>query len=136
VDGAFAAGRVATLQLPPAGPTMIEALLEASTCTGSDCRATHADGFRIERFNDGRGGRLRLVSVDADGSETAGAWQSVAVGSDLVLALHASSEDADAPAWVLHATGAGLHWQLPLQAEAPAYRLRGSVPIRLSGQQP
>jgi len=133
----FAAGSFATLQLPLPGPLMIERLVEAKAGADSDCRATRVAGFRVERFNDGRGGRLRLVSIDASGREAAGAWEPVPIDSDLMLALLEPTADAgDAPAQLLHATGAGLDRQLPLHAPAPAYRLRGSVPIQLSGRQP
>jgi hypothetical protein len=125
----FAAGDSLTLILPEPSGALIESLVTALAADGTGA------AFRLERFNGGDSSRVRLVVVDADGSERAGAWLSFAFGAELTVALDdditnsESGEPIGNP--VLLLIGAGNDVGLPLLSRPSVYRLSSAVPLRV-----
>jgi hypothetical protein len=72
----LAAGQTLTLAVPPTwGSRPVDTLLRASALDGS--------GFRVERLNIGTAPRVRLVSVDSDGSERPTDWIQTSLSAPL-----------------------------------------------------
>jgi hypothetical protein len=72
----LAAGQWLTFAVPPTwGSRQVDTLLRASALDGS--------GFRVERLNIGTAPRVRLVSVDSDGSERPTDWMQTSLSAPL-----------------------------------------------------